>query len=568
MKDKIYKIVSKVLIARGITDVSFVVEYPLSLSHGDYAVNVAMIVAKKLGKSPRDLADEFADVIKGELGDDAESVCVAGPGFINITLSKNAISAQLNTALVSEEKWGSNSTHLGERVIIEYGNPNPFKEMHAGHLMGAIIGEAFSRLIENSGATVTRDTFGGDVGPQVAKAVWGLRDAGITEVSNSSEIGKAYTKGSSAYEENPKIKKEIDDLNVEIYKVVAMQNKPETLSASEMQLLDEWRTGRSVSMEAFDRLYKIIGTQFDYTFYDSDTIAIGVEVVREGLAKGVFEESDGAIVYRGEKVGLYTLVFITGRGTPTYETKDIGLAFLKDERSPNDRSIIVTANEQIGHFKVVLAALNEVAPLLAKKTTHSPHGFLRLTTGKMSSRKGTVIKATELIESVVEFAKKKNTDPVLAEQVAVAGVKYMALRQSPGTDIIFDPKKSLSLDGDSGPYLQYSLVRAISVLRIAQESGQHTENTNIKNDAPSISYDIVRLIIRFPDIAIRAEESLSPNLLVTYLTELAGEWNSFYAQERIIGGEYEAHKLMLAQAFVNTMKNGLTLLGIPTPQKM
>jgi len=186
-----------------------------------------------------------------------------------------------------------------------------------------------------------RDTFGGDVGPHVAKALWGLNHVGNTEPTNAAEIGKAYAQGSRSYEESPKIKEEIDHLNVLLYKVVSQQNNPETLSSSERQLLETWRTGRSVSMKEFERIYDVIGTHFDYTFYDSDTTKIGLDVVHDGLSKGVFEESEGAVVYRGEKKGLHTLVFITSRGTPTYEAKDIGLAFLKEERWASDTSIML-----------------------------------------------------------------------------------------------------------------------------------------------------------------------------------------------------------------------------------
>jgi arginyl-tRNA synthetase len=283
--------------------------------------------------------------------------------------------------------------------------------------------------------------------------------------------------------------------------------------------------------------------------------------VQDGVAKGIFEKSDGAIIYPGEKKGLHTLVFITSRGTPTYETKDIGLAFLKEEKISSDEVIIVTGAEQIGHFKVFLAALDEIAPLIAKKMKHVAHGLLSLSTGKMSSRLGNVITATGLIEAIVEKASEKNPDPLVAEQVAIGAIKYMVLRQSPGSNIVFDPEKSLSLEGDSGPYLQYALVRAKSVLEKAVE--QKTENSR-----PESPYLLERTILHFPEVAARAAAELAPNLLTTYLTELAGEWNSFYAQERIVGGEYEAHKLMLARAFVNTMTNGLNLLGIPTPEKM
>jgi arginyl-tRNA synthetase len=255
------------------------------------------------------------------------------------------------------------------------------------------------------------------------------------------------------------------------------------------------------------------------------------------------------------------MVFITSHNTPTYEAKDMGLAFIKEERWPSDKAIIITGNEQTGRFKTVLAALGELAPLLAEKTEHLATGFLKLASGKMSSREGNVITAADFIRNVIEKVNEKNEDPLIAEQVAVGAIKYMVLRQAPGSDIIFDEEKSLSLEGDSGPYLQYALVRARSVLAKAPEKG------NAKA-ASATSTRLERIMIHFPEVAARAARELAPNLLVNYLTELAGEWNSFYAQERIIGSDDESHKLLIARAFAQTMQNGLTLLGIPTPEKM
>ena len=567
MKERIYTVVADALRARGAGEITFAVEYPSDRTRGDFSVNAALVAAKKLGKKPRELASELSEILVDKLGKDARAVKIAEPGFINITLSSSALYGQLERARAAGEEWGSGNAQKEKRVIIEYGSPNPFKEMHIGHLVGTIVGEALSRLIENTGAVVARDTFGGDVGPHVAKALWGLRTAGNTEPANASEVGRAYAHGARAYEESEKAKTEIDALNVMLYETLAAGEHPETLSEDERKLLETWRVGKSVSVEEFERLYLILGTHFDYAFYDSDTTKIGIEVVRDGVTKGVLEESDGAIIYRGEKKGLHTLVFITSRGTPTYETKDIGLAFLKETRWPSDWSIIITAAEQIGHFKVLLAALGDIAPLLAKKTEHLAHGFLQLTTGKMSSRSGNVITAAALIEEVVARAMQKNDDPVVARQVAVAAVKYMVLRQALGADILFDPEQSLSFEGDSGPYLQYSLVRARSVLRGAKEAGKSAAEA-LAEDAPPEPYGITRLLTRFPESAARAASARAPNILTTYLTELAGAWNSFYAKERILGGEHEAHKLALVQAFAQTMQNGLTLLGIPTPEKM
>lgn len=547
MEQQIRAAVTRALSSAGVGDVSFAVEWPADPSHGDYATNVAMAAAKALGKNPRELATELAPLIQEELGKDASSVEVAGPGFINITLARAHFTEGLKEA-AERDGWGSGSANEGKRIMVEYTDPNPFKEMHIGHLMSNIIGESVSRILASSGAVVVRANYQGDVGPHVAKAIWGLRKMDVKEPGNAAELGKAYAQGSRAYEESPDTKAEIDELNVAIYK----KEDPE--------LMELWRKGRDVSLQAFEEIYRTLGTKFDYYFFESEVSDLGTSLVRDNVATGVFEESEGAVIYAGEKKGLHTLVFLTSRGTPTYEAKELGLAFLKEERWPSDLSFILTAAEQIGHFKVGLAALSDVAPSLGAKTHHIPHGFLRLTSGKMSSREGNIVTAASLINDVVARVSERNDDPLVAEQVALAAIKYSILKQSAGSDIIFDFDKSLSLEGDSGPYLQYAYVRASSVL--AQAKGES------ESDAPEEPYLLERLIARFPEVVAKAETLRAPHVIAQYLTQLAGEWNSFYAKERIIGGEYEGYKLMLAKAFAATMRNGLTLLGIPAPERM
>jgi arginyl-tRNA synthetase len=549
MEEKVRKAVEEALNTLGTEGVSFVVERPGQLAHGDYATNVALSASKKLGKNPLEFAKELAGKLRESLNDVVSKVDVAGPGFINITLASSVVEEVLADIHAKGEEWGKGTTRASERVMIEYSNPNAFKEMHIGHLVGTVIGETISRLVENEGATIKRDTFGGDIGPNVAKALWGLQKAGTKDPQTAKEIGTAYTEGANAYETDPKAKEEIDAINLAVY------------AGTDAELMDLWKKGREISMREFRRIWKLLGTKFDYEFFDSDTTELGLAKVQEGLERGVFKESEGAIIYSGEEKGVHTMVFITSHNTPTYETKDIGLAFLKEKQWNIDRVIVVAGNEQTGRFKTVLSALSELAPDLASKTTHIPHGFLNLAEGKMSSRKGNVITSAELIDAVIERAREKNEDVVVAEQVAVGAIKYMILRQAPGTDIIFDAEKSLSLDGDSGPYLQYALVRAKSVIEKSEQTGRAMEH-------PQEPYAIERHLLHFPEVTARASREYAPHLLTTYLTELAGVWNSFYAKERIVGGDYEAYKVNVARAFVQTMENGLTLLGIPTPEKM
>ncbi len=547
MEARIREAVEKALEAVGATNTTFAVEWPADASHGDFATNAAMAAGRALGKNPKALAEELAPRIQEALQDYVSSVTVAGPGFINLMLREGVIREAIEAA--SDEEWGRGTSNEGKRIIVEYSCPNPFKEMHIGHLMSTVIGEAVSRVIENTGATVARDSYGGDVGPHVAKALWALQKDRVTDVANASEVDKAYAHGSKAYEASESAKTEIDALNVAIYK------------KEDQGLMDLWVRAREACLEAFREIYQTLDTHFDYYFFESETAEPGLEKVREALARGVFTESEGAVIYEGEKKGLHTLVFITSRGTPTYEAKEVGLAYVKEERWPSDEAYILTAAEQIGHFKVVKAALEDIAPTLGAKTEHIPHGFMRLTSGKMSSREGNTVTARELINGMVKKAKEKNDDPLIAEAVAIAAIKYMILRQAPGGDIIFDPEKSLSLEGDSGPYLQYAYVRALKLLSYEGESTGGT-------DMPHAPYAIERLITRFPEVALRAGREKAPHHVAQYLTRLASEWNSFYAAEQVLGSPEEAYKLHVARAFANTMRNGLALLGIPAPTQM
>lgn len=550
MEERIRKAVAEVLQQLGAPETAFVVERPGDAAHGDYATNAALVAAKRLGKNPRELADELAQHLVDALGASLVShVSVAGPGFVNLVLSREAVAFVMAEAAAQKEGWGKGGDEEGRRILIEYSNPNAFKEMHIGHLVGTIIGEALSRLMENSGATVARATFGGDIGPNVAKALWGLSKKGVAEPVSAKEIGAAYVEGSNAYDTDPRAKEEIDALNKALY------------AGTDDTLMALWRKGRAVSTEEFRRIWRLLGTHFDFEFFDSDTTESGMRIVRDGLASGVFKKSDGAIIYEGEAKGVHTMVFITSHDTPTYEAKDMGLAFLKEERWPSDKSIVVSGSEQRGRFKTVLAALEEIAPLVAAKTTHVATGFLKLTSGKMSSREGSVITAAKLTENMVQKASEKNPDPLVAEQVALGAIKYMVLRQAPGSDIVFDPEKSLSLEGDSGPYLQYALVRAKKILRYASSA----ENGTM---VPPAAYAVERLIVHFPEVASRASRELAPNILTTYLTELAAAWNYLYATEQVLGSPEEAYKQRVARAFVQTMTNGLALLGIPAPESM
>jgi len=288
----------------------------------------------------------------------------------------------------------------------------------------------------------------------------------------------------------------------------------------------------------------------------------------------VFEKSEGAIVYKGEPDGLHTRVFINSEGLPTYEAKELGLAKIKYEQYPYDYSIVVTGNEITGYFKVLLAAMKKIFPDLAGKTRHVPHGMLRLPLGKMSSRTGDVIMAESLIDEVkdriklrLDKSEKGNSlNEQTLEQVAVGAVKYSILKQDSSRDIIFDLDKSISFDGASGPYLQYTFARTQSVLEKAKELGIKAELKDGLDD----SYSPYRLLYKFPEVICRSGEELAPHYIVTYLNELAKQFNSYYNFIKIVDkiDKNSPTRIALTAAVGQILKKGLQLLGIAAPVKM
>lgn len=555
MKEQIKKLIEKTIISLGyVLPQEILVEAPKNLEHGDYSTNVAMVLAKQLGKAP----NEIANLIKSKivLTKEIEKIEVVG-GFINFYLAKKVFVENTKNILENPKDFGKNNELKNKKVILDYTDPNPFKEFHIGHIMSNAIGESLSRLFEFQKAKVKRVCYQGDVGMHVAKAIWG-------KIKNRDlPWPQAYVFGAQSFEENEEIKKEIADLNKKIF---------ERTDKEINKLYDQ---GKKQSLAYFDKIYKRLGTKFDWLIFESQVSELGKKAVNEGFKKGVFQAGEnGAIIFPGEKFGLHTRVFINSMGLPTYEAKDFGLAQLKYKKFPYDKSLVVTGNEINEYFKVMKRAMQEVLPKLAEKTTHVGHGMLRLPEGKMSSRTGKVITGESLIDKLQELVQEKIKDRNLsekerkeiAEKVAVSAIKYSILKQSTGSDIIYDFDKSVSFQGDSGPYLQYSYTRAASVLEKAK-------NEKIKasiKKVPEKIFLLEKIMLQFPAIVSKSAKEYQPHYLATYLTQLAGEFNSFYAENKIVNkdDEFSSYKIAVTKAFTEVMKNGLWILGIQTLEKM
>ena len=510
---------------------------------GDYATNVAMQLAGQLNKNPREIAEELVPEL--EKIDGVAKAAVAGPGFINLTLTDQKIAEAAASATELPKP------NAGKEILVEFGDPNPFKEMHIGHLYSYIVGDAISSLLETTGADVKRLSYHGDVGLHVAKAIWGMQQAKINLDSSvdavKNNVGIYYAAGAAAYEDSPEAKAAIDQLNEQIYG-----------SDPEIKNLYDW--GKQSSFANFDQTLKVLGIKTDKRYLESQTAPAGIKTVEANTGK-VFEQSEGAIVYKGEKAGLHTRVFITSKGLPTYETKDLGLVELKNHDYPNaERSIIITANEQAEYFKVMLAALAEISKELAAKTTHLTHGFVNLSTGKMSSRKGNVYSAISLMLDAETEAKKLY--PESAESVYLAAVKHAFLKNRLGSDITYDLNETISLEGNSGPYLQYAHARACSIL--AKAKAEPKSSTELESGERSLA----RKISEFPEVVQVATVELMPHHICTYLYELAQTFNRFYENNRVIDDPREGLRLQLVEQYANVLKAGLHLLNIEAPERM
>lgn len=535
------------------TDIDVILTRP-EAQFGDLATNVALQLAGRAGKKPHDVAIHLAQVV-GQL-DEVRSASVAGPGFINITLTDSAL---LNAWALDVPQ-----VYRHKSVVVEYSDPNPFKILHAGHLYTSVMGDAIANLVEAAGAKTHRVNFGGDVGMHVAKSMWAILQslggeqpqklADIAPDQRSLWLADRYVVGSEAFEEDADAKEQITVLNKRIYALHANQDKTTPLA----QIY--WTT-RQWSYDYFDEFYARIGSRFEKYYPESEVAERGLKEVNSQIGE-VFDESDGAVVFAGEAFGLHTRVFINREGLPTYEAKDTGLIFHKYDDYRFDKSIVVTGNEQEQYMAVVLKAIEQFAPELARATTHLTHGLVKLAGGvKMSSRRGNFLRAVDVLDTAADANAELNQQR--DERVSLGAVKYAFLRQRMGGDIIYDPNESVSLHGNSGPYLQYAYARACSI--IAKSMASPAVLTDVLDVNERL---LARKLAEYPDVMSSAVSELSPHVVCTYLFELAQTFNRFYEKSRIIDDPQEALRLGLAIRYRDTLAHGLGLLGIAAPESL
>lgn len=526
---------------------------------GDFATNVALQLSKQLGKNPREIGEAIVENLAGRSGYIHET-SIAGPGFVNIRLTDAALLQALTDT--------PEQSMAGRTVLVEYSDPNPFKPLHAGHLYTTLVGDTIARLVEHAGAETVRINFGGDVGMHVAKSMWAIIRAlggenpdglaAITELERPKWLGDRYVEGNNAYEDDEAAKAEITAINKRVY-TLQEQNDHESGFAQIYWTCREW------SYAYFATLYEQLQvTPFTRYIPESEVTPLGIETVREQLANGVYEESDGAVVFRGDDQGLHTRVFINSEGLPTYEAKDVGLSMTKWRDYHFDESIIITANEQAQYMQVVIASIARFAPEAAERTKHLTHGVVKLQGGvKMSSRKGNIVTALDILEAARVAGQASSNDP--SEDTILAAVKYAFAHNRIGGDIVYDPIESIALEGNSGPYLQYAHARARSIIGKAPE--RNSDDGAIAELLPD-ERTLVRKLTEYAEAVDKATNELMPHHICTYLYELAQEFNRFYEKNRVIGDDRQTLRLQLVETYADTLKRGLTLLGIHAPDRM
>ncbi|MCA9327091.1 arginine--tRNA ligase [Candidatus Saccharibacteria bacterium] len=556
MQDELEHLISETVRAEFGADVDVELTRPEN-QFGDFATNVALQLARKVGKSPREIGEVLAEKIRSD--ERLADVTVAGPGFLNLLLT--------DTALLDSLAATQSKPYEGKTVVAEYSDPNPFKVLHAGHFYTSVVGDAIANLFAYAGAKVHRVNFGGDVGLHVGKTMWAIvhelggelpeKLADIPENERSEWMAKCYVAGTNAYEDDEAAKAEIIAMNKRVYGLHA-ENDHDTPFAQ------IYWTCRGWSYDYFNAFYARIGSGFERYYPESETAPVGLVAVKEQLANGVFKESDGAVVFDGEAHGLHTRVFINSEGLPTYEAKDVGLSLKKWEDYHFDTSVIITGNDIVEYMKVVLKAIEQFEPNLAQRTQHITHGNVKLAGGvKMSSRKGNFLRAVDVLEAAEQASQAAAGQS--SEDTVLAAIKYSFLKNRIGADIIFDPAESVSIVGNSGPYLQYAHARARSILSKVSGGEEHIlTHGELETDERRL----LRKLTEFPEVITKATNELMPHHICTYLYELAQDFNRFYEENRVVGDPREELRLGLVQEYADTLRQGLTLLGISAPERM
>ncbi len=576
------KIIDALQKASGVKDITL--DVPEISEFGDYSSNVALQLIGKLQDTnnktqtssnlqlssyhkPKELSEAIVDKLSKdvELSQYISRIEVAGSGFINFWLKQDYLLDVL-TKTVSEN-FDIPKVGKGSKVVVEYSSPNIAKPFTVGHLRSTIIGDAIANLMEATGYQVYRDNHLGDWGTQFGKQIYAIKTWGDMEVIENSD--------------NPV--RELVDLYVKFHKEAENDKSIEDEARKWFKRLEDgdnearelWQKCVDLSWNTFERIYETLGVKFSPEFdngrglgesYFEDKMKVVIDELQEKDFLKEGEKGAKLVFFPDEKYP--PAMILKGDGATLYHTRD--LAADRYRLDTFGRQLIIineVGMEQSLYFKQLFEIERLLGWVEDGQRVHIPHGLVRFKDGKMSTRKGNVIWLEDVLEEAMTRAKKfKSASDDLAQIIAIGAIKWNDLKRDPKTEIVFDWDEILNMEGNSGPYLQYTYARAISVINKAVGNKQLAVGKldKLSNEEK----ELLRAFVQYGGVVVRAANNHSPNLLCNYLYNLASKFNSFYNAQKIVGGENEEFRLALTSATANTLKHGLSILGIESPEKM
>ncbi len=553
---------------------------------GDYTV-VLFSLVKSLKLSPDDLGNKLGTHLTTHYPQLFSKYNII-KGFLNLTVADAYWQSVLqnNYADICFGKKALN----GKKVMVEYSSPNTNKPLHLGHLRNNFLGWSVAEIFKANGYDIIKTCIVNDRGIHICKSMiaWQLFANGATPQSTGVKgdhfVGDYYVKFNDEY------KAQVDKLVAEGADKATAEKEAPIMKATQQMLLDWeagkpevmelWKTMNSWVYEGFDATYKNIGSDFEKTYYESNTYLLGKKTVEEGLAKGVFyKEADNSVWIDLEKDGLDKKIVQRKDGTSVYITQDIGLAMQKYDEYKIDQSIYVIGDEQNYHMKVLKLICQKLGLPYADAIYHLSYGMVELPTGKMKSREGTVVDADDIVEEMEKEAKEKTealgkvkdfTADELKElyhTIGLGALKFFLLRVDPKKKMIFNPEESIDFHGFTGPFIQFNHARIKSILRKEGVIGQWSLGEGFL----PLEKELVVALEQYPVILEQAAAEMNPSAIAIYIYNIAKTFSSFYTEHSIANAETADKKnlrLQLASMTANVIKSGMQLLGVAVPERM
>ena len=553
---------------------------------GDYTV-VLFSFVKKFKASPEQLGEDIGSYLVKNNGDVFIAFNVI-KGFLNLTLSDTCFLRILKPGISDEHTI--NQVSSTRKVMVEYSSPNTNKPLHLGHLRNNFLGWSIAEILKSLRNDVMKTCIVNDRGVHICKSMiaWELFANGAspetTSIKGDHFVGDYYVRFSTEY------KNEVNQLmKAGSSKEDAETNAP--IMQKTQQMLVDWENGDPGVMQlwkkmntwvykGFDETYKRIGTDFDKTYYESETYLLGKKFVDIGLQKGVlYQKEDGSIWIDLTEEGLDEKLLLRKDGTSVYITQDLGLAHEKYEDFSYDQSIYVIADEQNYHMKVLKLILQKLGMPYADGIFHLSYGMVELPTGRMKSREGMVVDADDLANEMVAIAAKhtKESGKVkdfteseleeLYEMIGLGALKFFLLRVDPKKKMIFNPEESIDFHGFTGPFIQYTHARIKSILRREPPNSSDFTFSNLLK----LEKELLLLLEQYSTVVKQAANEYNPSIIAIYIFNVAKTYNGFYTEHSVLNADSEEKKqlrLQLCSLTASTIQSAMALLGIRVPERM